>query len=275
MGIERNSAAFLLKLRDDGVRYGHMATLGRQTIYLLPSEYAAAMRRCGRETDGTVPYYADDLLDAIGAVALDTIDASAFESASLVHDLNVPVPDTWHGRYDVVFDGGTLEHVFNVPVALASIMQMVRVGGRLVFSTPANSWCGHGFYQFSPELFWRALSEENGFSIVDMYVSDGRRAYSVAEPRKVKARVELCTRLPMTLLVHARKDASRTPFVTPPQQSDYAALWTEGTAAPVPRTRWKTAPVIRDLLQLRRHMRFLRARSPRTSPFFTPVDLSL
>lgn len=54
-------------------------------------------------------------------------------------------------------DGGALEHTFNVPVALTSYMEMVRVGGRLILVSPANDHFGHGFYQFSAELFYSAL----------------------------------------------------------------------------------------------------------------------
>ncbi len=34
-------------------------------------------------------------------------------------------------------DGGTLEHIFNVPVALKSYMEMVRVGGHLILVCPS------------------------------------------------------------------------------------------------------------------------------------------
>ena len=48
------------------------------------------------------------------------MDASAFEGANFVHDLNNPIPEELHCKYDAVVDGGTLEHVFNVPVAFAN-----------------------------------------------------------------------------------------------------------------------------------------------------------
>ena len=64
------------------------------------------------------------------------------------------------GQFDVVYDGGTLEHVFNFPVALRNAMELLRPGGRLfTIHTCANNLCGHGFYQFSRELFYRTLSQ--------------------------------------------------------------------------------------------------------------------
>ena len=61
-------------------------------------------------------------------------------------------------QFDLVFDGGTLEHVFNFSTALKNCMHMVKPHGRFVSVTLPNNWCGHGFYQFSPELFFRALT---------------------------------------------------------------------------------------------------------------------
>jgi hypothetical protein len=88
-------------------------------------------------------------------------------------------------------------------------MQMVKPGGRFVAVTMPNNWCGHGFYQFSPELFFRALGPENGFSVVEMYFADveGRHFYRVVDPAAVRERVQLWTSEPVFLLVHARRDA--------------------------------------------------------------------
>ena len=47
-------------------------------------------------------------------------------------------------------------------------MNMTSWGGYLILHTPANNLCGHGFYQFSPELFFSVLNEANGFQILDI-----------------------------------------------------------------------------------------------------------
>jgi hypothetical protein len=148
-----------------------------------------------------------------------------------------------------------------------------------------NNWCGHGFYQFSPELFYRVFSEVNGFCIVEMYVTTVEgRAFAVANPEHVRGRVELCNDEPLFLLVHARRDAVREIFAQPPQQSDYVAHWAGGSgacAAAVP-PRWKAYPVIRQLRELRagwkkrgqiRQME--RSRSLNNRKLYTPVDLSI
>ena len=53
--------------------------------------------------------------------------------------------------------------IFNFPVAIRNLMRMAKVGGQVFLTTPANNFCGHGFYQFSPELAYRIFALENGF----------------------------------------------------------------------------------------------------------------
>lgn len=279
MGIERNAAALLLKMRSGGVKFGRVLTLGRQNIHLELDEYQRALKQLGRSPAVALPTYADELLLAMGAESVDSMDASGYEEATLTHDLNRATPADWNERFDLVFDGGTLEHVFDFPTAIKNCMRMVRPGGRFVSVTIPNNWCGHGFYQFSPELFFRVFSADNGFSIQEMYVAelDGA-AYAVKDPATVGGRVELCNTRPVYLLVHARREAVREIFARTPQQSDYVVEWDsrqQQTPKQVP--PWKSYPGIRQLRNLRRRQlaaRAIRRRSLENRKVFTPVDLS-
>src|SRR5262249_26462815 len=154
---------------------------------------------------------------------------SSFEGASVIHDINLPIPDELKGRFSVVIDGGTLEHVFNFPQALKNAMEMVAVHGHFLAVTPSNNWMGHGFYQFSPELFFRAFSDENGFKIENMFICGWLRGrwYRVSDPKVIGQRVELINNYPMFLLVQAKRLYKADIFATAPQQSDYVASWTD------------------------------------------------
>src|SRR5437763_3852117 len=55
------------------------------------------------------------LFRALGFTSVESLDASDYEGADIVWDLNKAVPDSLKAKYDVVFDGGTSEHVFNFP----------------------------------------------------------------------------------------------------------------------------------------------------------------
>jgi hypothetical protein len=151
------------------------------------------------------------------------MDASDYEGATIIHDLNKPIPQNLVGQYDLVWDGGTLEHVFNFPVALQNAMNLLKVGGHIFLMTPANNQCGHGFYQFSPELFFRVFSPINGFELVRLYITGPGGPYHVADPTVVHGRVELLSSNGAHLMVHAKKLAEVS--LTPPQQSDYIEGW--------------------------------------------------
>jgi hypothetical protein len=127
-----------------------------------------------------------------------------------------------------VIDGGTLEHIFNYPVAIKNCMEMVQPGGHLLLMTPANNFMGHGFYQFSPELFFRIFSEENGFELrraIFAETDPDAQWYEIVDPAKARRRVELINRRPAYLLIQARKLRQVPVLATTPQQSDYTILW--------------------------------------------------
>ena len=133
-----------------------------------------------------------------------------------------------------MIDGGTLEHVFNFPMAIKNCMQMLDVGGHFFSHTMANNFMGHGFYQFSPELFYRVFSPENGFCVRRIVVFEQRvgrpRWYEAADPNDIGERVELINDRPTYLIVHAERIADVPIFAAPPQQADYSAHWSRNAA---------------------------------------------
>jgi len=180
--------------------------------------------------------YGEPLLEAMGAEEIVSIDASGYEGASVIHDMNLPVPVELCERFDIVVDGGTIEHVFSPSVALSNMMKMVKVGGSLIIWTPANNLCGHGFYQFSPEFFFSALSHDRGFDLCHMALVEcvfpsvslvaPRRAYRVRSPQELRRRVLVRSRRPLMSLARAVKTSHLDdPFQRLPQQSDYLAAW--------------------------------------------------
>jgi hypothetical protein len=234
VGITADGALFLASARRCGVDFDTTLTLGHQELIASPR----SLQRAGLSARGR---FADELLRELGATTVDALDASAFEDATITHDLNTPIGDGLEEQYSAVIDGGTLEHVFNFPVALANAMQMVRADGHLLLVTPANQQLGHGFYQFSPELFFRTLSDENGFEVEHLYLKDSRagsRWWRVTDPADVGGRAVMNTSRVTYMYVQARRHRVTELFTADPQQSDYSARW-EGGAAVAPRQRWR------------------------------------
>lgn len=227
MGYGVADLRFLLSAEAMGFRGRKICTLGKLTTYTTQRQLDAVLAKYGKPHVTLDPvkalYSANDLLEPLG-YEVDSLDASDYEGASIVHDLNQPIPDKLAERYDLVIDGGTLEHVFNFPVAIDNAARMLKTGGHLFLVTPTNNQCGHGFYQFSPELFFSLLSEHNGFEMVRMYVTCKGSIYHVTDPRRVGGRVELITDDGAFLMVHAKK-VRGVQKISGPQQSDYLVGW--------------------------------------------------
>lgn len=255
MGIDIETARFLLTRRRAGARFERCVTLGRQHCFMSNKETRGLLREFGLLPQDfpnlfpeAYPRYAEPFWQMLGAKVLDSIDASDFEGASRVHDMNQPVPAAWKEAHDVVCDIGTLEHVFNFPVAIRNCLEMVKPGGHFFAHTPANNYFGHGFYQFSPELFFRILSPANGFEIqhcVAVEYGVRRRWFAVTDPEAIRARVTLINAAPVVLFVWAKRVEIVPLFRGTPQQSDYASAW--ATSATQGSTGSKSSPAPQKL----------------------------
>lgn len=111
--------------------------------------------------------YCETLMSKLGLGAMETLDFSDYEGASIIHDLNQLPPKKLEKKFDLIFDGGTIEHVFNVPNALEAVFRMLKPGGRFVSANGLNGWYGHGMYQFNPELVWTFWKRACNCEVID------------------------------------------------------------------------------------------------------------
>lgn len=242
MGIDINALKFMAAAKADGVDFRRTVMIGRQSMYVtreqvdqeIPSPPAAKVEASDDEA------YAEWVLRRLGAEQIDSVDASDYERANIIHDMNAPIPASLREKYGVVLEIGSLEHIFNFPVAIRNCMEMLEVGGRFVSVTVANNFCGHGFYQFSPDLYYRIFSPENGFEIEKLYVCDAftdSKWYRAIDPAQLPIRGELVGPYRVSLCIQARKVAAVEPFRKPPQQSFYNSIWNGEEAAGEHRAR--------------------------------------
>jgi SAM-dependent methyltransferase len=238
MGFDVQGVRFLMSAHRSGVRFAKTAILGRQELFMDPTSLRRILRSFGMATNDAevrrllteANGFAEPLLRLLGAEHICSVDASSYEGASIVHDMNLPIPSSLRGAFSVVIDAGTLEHIFDFPTAIKNCMEMVQEGGHLLLMTPANNFMGHGFYQFSPELFFRVCSEDNGFEVVKAIlceVDPDARWYEIVDPARARRRVELVNSRPAYLLIQARKVRQVPILPVAPQQSDYRLLWQE------------------------------------------------
>ena len=233
MGITNNCVKFLAYSHQSGIDFKKTVMLGRQRLYadfdlvnrILRNVEINLLLKSNEE-------FAESLFQCFGAKEIDSLDISDFEGANIQHDLNTPIPDKLKGQYSVVFDGGTLEHVFHYPMAIQNCMNMLELGGHFISITPANNQCGHGFYQFSPELYYAMDHFAHGIKVKAMFLAvfeNGigiKNWFEVKDPLEARSRVTVVNNMPTYMMVVIEKTGEYRLGTTFPYQTDYTEAWT-------------------------------------------------
>ena len=98
------------------------------------------------------------LFEALGFDTVHSFDYSDYEGATSLLDLNSGVvPDSAVGQYDVVFDSGTIEHVFYVPNSLKAIVDTTK---NMTPRSPSHSWLISLLTSRSRAISFSTLSRE-------------------------------------------------------------------------------------------------------------------
>jgi hypothetical protein len=265
MGLNASGLGLMSLARAEGACFGRVVTIARQQLTIGPAELEDFFRKRGRTdiADRVAGEVSDGYCEAVirsafGAEIVHSIDASDYEHASFVHDMNQPIEP--EEQYSVVLDFGTLEHVLNVPVAFDNVAKLCANGGHIMHMLPSNNCSGHGFYQFSPEFFFQIYSEARGFAGTRVFavpMGSPEVWYEVRAPHTLKSRVNITSRDELYLLVLTQKIGAPVSLTRcPVQQSDYEALWAaENTARKGQRRRNPLEQWARALTNSMRHRR--------------------
>ena len=162
MGIGASTFRELAKLGSQIATPEASVMLGRPRCRLKAAyraHYRTALEASGHKLDGLKEFfdasgYAEGPLEKLGFGRVETMDFSDYEGAQHLADLSKPLAKKFHNRFDFIFDGGTLEHVFDIPQAFRNVFNMLKPGGTFVSVNGFTGWPGHGFYQFQPDLVW-------------------------------------------------------------------------------------------------------------------------
>jgi hypothetical protein len=169
MGIDVTALNLLRFATARNGAFGKVATLGRQSIHLPKAKLQHLLNT---PSDYKPSAYCEELLMRFfGASSVESFDNSDYEKATHIVDLNEPLPEKF-GGFDTVIDYGTLEHVFDISQALLSVSNLCAAGGQIIHQLPANNYCGHGFWQITPELFFSWYSPENGYQDTEVFLAD-------------------------------------------------------------------------------------------------------
>jgi SAM-dependent methyltransferase len=159
MAITNNDTRFLFYAKKLGCDFTNTLMLGRLRLaatHQYIKHCIAAYGNNSKKFDEVLfkDEYSEPLFEILGAKTVHSMDYSNYENATIIHDMNLPFPSELKSKFSVIVDGGTLEHIFNFPAAIKNCMDALKTGGHFIGITPANNLMGHGFYQFSPELYF-------------------------------------------------------------------------------------------------------------------------
>ena len=177
MGINANAGIKYLLEIADGYNYyfgKSLLMLGKLDVNMTYNEFTYICNK--RHFNYLEQDYNEGKIDSVtmfkmmGFSLVHSLDVSDYEGAEIIFDLNNrDLPQSLINAYDYIYDGGTLEHVFDIAGALISTSKMLKEGGIIIHDLPAHNWLDHGFYCISPTLLIDYYNV-NRFSIMTSYM---------------------------------------------------------------------------------------------------------
>ena len=193
MGIDRSTIRLIAKQTKNLNLRGSCITLG---VHGIDGQYSDIINILNKESykyyelgEKEIIYddithfgktlHQDSFFKILGFSKVDSLDYFENEKPTYVADLNKPLRIDLYNKYDMVFDGGTIEHCFNVNEVLSNVIKLLKVGGLVVHHVPMTGWVEHGFYQFSPSLFYDFYGA-NGFDNLKAIIHQiGKKSYYI------------------------------------------------------------------------------------------------
>lgn len=176
LGAQQLSNSFLRS--DDLVRRAE-AAFGAARPYALPAPGPATVSAEHMELlDGAAPF-ARDFWIALGFdyTAID-VDGSP---GSIPLDLNYDqVPGDLRGKYGLVTNLGTTEHVCNQMNAFKIVHDLAAPGAVMIHHLPAGGMLNHGLVNYNPKFFWY-LARSNDYKWLYMSFYYGGNSYPIPE----------------------------------------------------------------------------------------------
>ena len=225
-------------------------TFSREAMQAIAATRKFCLKTPARETE---VLSGQEFFALLGFGIVDAIDASAYEGANIIHDMNQELTDPGlQDRYDLVFDGGTMEHVFHVPTFLRNVGYLCKPNGRIVHVVPCSNMIDHGFYCFSPGLF-RDYYLTNGFELARLlllrYSSEQLSCLDVRDSAGSLDPSCFSDGFTYLLYCEVRKVQGAT-IARIPQQGGYVTSWqSEKVNATLPKLPSDLAQSLKDALR--------------------------
>jgi SAM-dependent methyltransferase len=191
MGISRGAVELLAMTLQGALKRERVVTFGVQRIQAKAGDIRHILDKhsiynhpCDGSPNDVETVSQTTLFQLLGYGSVESIDFYPDEGPSLVLDLNLPLPPNIHANFDLVYDGGTMEHCFDPAQVLRNAASLVAPAGVVIHHVPMNNWVDHGFYQFCPTLLFD-FYEASGFIELKMkihFMSGGKESYVDYDP---------------------------------------------------------------------------------------------
>lgn len=177
--------------------------------------------------------YAETFFEKLGFSSVDSMDFSDFENATIIQDLSADLPKKLQGKFDVIYDGGTCEHIFDLPTAYRNIHKMLKPGGVLIGHSPCNNWVNHSFYQINPEMVYGFWEKTLGYEVLHCSLQPlmpmhANKVVTTTNPNETGKRPRLSAALAdggIILNYAVRKPKTGTKSGDKVYQTDYENRW--------------------------------------------------
>ena len=221
MGISMIPGLFLARNAAHVAAAERAIILGRQKLHLSERRMQRFLKVMGRrgiplteeeitQEDG----FSEKLFTRLGYPRMEAMDFTAKEGAEHIHDLNKPLPKPLHGQFDLVIDGGTTEHIFQIGTALDTCHKLLKPGGVVMSFVSCDGWFGHGFFQTGPDVPWRYWHHARGYEMLEVSIVNRKIpdvVTAITDPTGKPRGGELALSSPHLMLYAARR-----PLVDPP-----------------------------------------------------------
>lgn len=231
MGISIIPGLFLARHRAAAAEAKRGIILGRQKIHMQPARlkrFVAALAKMGVPATGADITQADGFSEAffarLGYPPIEAMDFTDAEGAQHIHDLNLPCPEALRGKFDLVIDGGTTEHIFHLGQALDTCHELLAPGGLFMSFVAGDGWFGHGFFQTGPDVPWRYWHHARGYEMLEVSLAPRKsplETIPVPDPTGRPRGGEMALSGPHMLVYACRRPLADPPYA-PPIQGHYA-----------------------------------------------------
>jgi SAM-dependent methyltransferase len=210
-----------------GTRKGKSALLLKETI----ENYLPDMTEADLQNPND--HFTETFFKALGYDSVDSMDFSSFEGASVVQDLSTKLDPSLKGQFDVIYDGGTCEHIFELPTAYRNVHKLLKKGGVLIGHSPCNNWINHSFYQINPEMVYGFWEKAMGYEVLQLILQPllpnfSDRVVTTTNPNTTGVRPRLQGKLPQNspiMMCYAVRKPMKKPKTKKAYQTDYVEKW--------------------------------------------------